>query len=186
MISAMPLLPTLLTLSRPGGIITIKGNVAALNTITHRESSLIGWQLSLFQEETSLRKGRTRGSESTASASLKQIQSRQPSLFQEEQVVPTDPDQPFLPSLQPGQQLSSLMDRLLDGGQTVLDRLHQAMLLFGRSQTSLLRPFLTETYMGTDPRFWRLANALSALYPSGTDEKRWIDGVLARKKGLGF
>ncbi|MBN1936228.1 MAG: hypothetical protein JW934_16285 [Anaerolineae bacterium] len=25
-----------------------------------------------------------------------------------------------------------------------------------------------------------------ALYPSQTDEKRWVDGVLARKKGLGF
>ena len=23
-------------------------------------------------------------------------------------------------------------------------------------------------------------------YPSHTDEKRWVDGVLARKKGLGF
>jgi len=31
-----------------------------------------------------------------------------------------------------------------------------------------------------------LAQALSALYPPGTDEKRWVDGVLARKKGLGF
>jgi len=31
-----------------------------------------------------------------------------------------------------------------------------------------------------------LAQALSALYPTHTDEKRWIDGVLARKKGLGF
>ena len=27
---------------------------------------------------------------------------------------------------------------------------------------------------------------ISALYPSSTDEKRWVDGVLARKKGLGF
>ena len=28
--------------------------------------------------------------------------------------------------------------------------------------------------------------SLSALYPAGTDEKRWVDGVLARKKGLGL
>jgi putative DNA methylase len=34
--------------------------------------------------------------------------------------------------------------------------------------------------------FWRLSQALSYLYPSGSEEKRWIDGVLARKKGLGF
>ena len=32
----------------------------------------------------------------------------------------------------------------------------------------------------------RMAQALSALYPVNTDEKRWVDGVLARKKGLGF
>jgi hypothetical protein len=40
--------------------------------------------------------------------------------------------------------------------------------------------------VGRDPRFWQLAQALSALYPPGTEEKRWVDGVLARKKGLGF
>lgn len=78
------------------------------------------------------------------------------------------------------------MERLVERGVTVLDRLHQAMLLFGRAQTSLLRPFLQETHMGNNLRFWRLAQALSALYPAGTDEKRWVDGVLARKKGLGF
>ena len=33
---------------------------------------------------------------------------------------------------------------------------------------------------------WKLAQALSALYPSSSDEKRWVDGVLARKKGLGL
>ena len=39
---------------------------------------------------------------------------------------------------------------------------------------------------GTDARFWKLAQSLSALYPPATDEKRWVDGVLARKKGLGL
>jgi len=34
--------------------------------------------------------------------------------------------------------------------------------------------------------FWKLAQAFSALYPAGTDEKRWVDSVLARKKGLGL
>ena len=34
--------------------------------------------------------------------------------------------------------------------------------------------------------FWRFAQSLSALYPAGTDESRWVGGVLARKKGLGF
>jgi hypothetical protein len=27
---------------------------------------------------------------------------------------------------------------------------------------------------------------VSALYPAACEEKRWVDGVLARKKGLGF
>jgi len=36
------------------------------------------------------------------------------------------------------------------------------------------------------PRFWRLAQALSALYPPSTEEKRWVNGVLGRKNGLGF
>jgi hypothetical protein len=31
-----------------------------------------------------------------------------------------------------------------------------------------------------------LAQALSALYPPGTEEKHGVDSVLGRKKGLGF
>jgi hypothetical protein len=33
---------------------------------------------------------------------------------------------------------------------------------------------------------WRLAQALSALHLSHTEEKCRVDGVLARKKGLGL
>jgi hypothetical protein len=40
--------------------------------------------------------------------------------------------------------------------------------------------------IGKDQRFWSLAQAFSALYAAASDEKRWVDGVLARKKGLGF
>ena len=71
-------------------------------------------------------------------------------------------------------------------GETVLDRLHQAMILFAASRTAALKRFLVDDGHGRDQRFWRLAQALSALYPANTDEKRWVDGVLARKKGLGF
>jgi len=71
-------------------------------------------------------------------------------------------------------------------GNTTLDRVHQSMILFAASRGEALRRFLTEDGAGRDPRFWKLANALSALYPQGTDEKRWVDGVLARKKGLGL
>ena len=60
------------------------------------------------------------------------------------------------------------------------------MLLFASGRSEALRRFLVEDGAGRDPRFWRLAQALSALYPSNTDEKRWVDGVLARKKSLGF
>ncbi|WNG48862.1 DUF1156 domain-containing protein [Archangium minus] len=71
-------------------------------------------------------------------------------------------------------------------GTTTLDRVHQAMLLFGAGRGEALKRFLVEEGVGKQPQFWKLAQSLSALYPSGTDEKRWVDGVLARKKGLGF
>jgi len=71
-------------------------------------------------------------------------------------------------------------------GQTVLDQLHQAMILFAAGRGEAMKRFLVEEGIGRDGRFWRLAQALSALYPKNSDEKRWVDGVLARKKGLGF
>jgi hypothetical protein len=173
-------------LSRPGGIITIRGNIATLNGISHRHSYLIGQQQTLFGDIETIRPSRRIGQGRTPSTTMKPVESRQMSLFDEEMIIPANPDQPFLPTLKPTQHLRPLMDRLLDSGVTILDRLHQAMLLFGRSLTALLGPFLDETHMGNNPRFWRLANALAALYPPGTEEKRWVDGVLARKKGLGY
>jgi adenine-specific DNA methylase len=71
-------------------------------------------------------------------------------------------------------------------GATVLDRIHQSMILFAAGRSEALKRFLVEDGAGRDQRFWRLAQALSALYPLATEEKRWVDGVLARKKGLGF
>jgi putative DNA methylase len=71
-------------------------------------------------------------------------------------------------------------------GNTVLDRVHQCMILFAAGRSDALKRFLVEDGAGRDARFWTLAQALSALYPASTDEKRWVDGVLARKKGLGF
>ena len=68
--------------------------------------------------------------------------------------------------------------------ETVLDRVHQSMLLFAKGQADALKRFLVDDGIGKEARFWKLAQALSALYPRGSDEKRWIDGVLARKKGL--
>jgi adenine-specific DNA methylase len=71
-------------------------------------------------------------------------------------------------------------------GKTALDRVHQAMLLFGTGRSEALKRFLVEEGAGRQASFWKLAQALSALYPPGCDEKRWVDGVLARKKSLGF
>ena len=71
-------------------------------------------------------------------------------------------------------------------GATVLDRVHQCMILFAAGRSEALRGFLVNEGVGRDERFWRLAQVLSFLYPKTSDEKRWIDGVLARKKGLGF
>lgn len=74
----------------------------------------------------------------------------------------------------------------IQAGSTVLDRLHQAMILFGAGRSEALRRFVVDEGVGQDDRFWRLGQALSALYPPKSEEKRWVDGVLARKKGLGF
>ena len=71
-------------------------------------------------------------------------------------------------------------------GSTVLDRVHQAMILFGAGRGEALRRFLVQEGIGKDDGFWKLAQALSALYPPEIEEKRWVDGVLARKRGLGF
>ena len=71
-------------------------------------------------------------------------------------------------------------------GTTMLDRLHQAMILFGAERGELLKRFLVEDGVGKDARFWKLAQSLAALYPPGTDERRWVEGVLTRKKGLGL
>jgi putative DNA methylase len=60
------------------------------------------------------------------------------------------------------------------------------MILFAAGRSEALKRLLVEEGIGRDSRFWTLAQALSALYPTGSDEKRWVDGVLARKKGLGF
>jgi putative DNA methylase len=71
-------------------------------------------------------------------------------------------------------------------GTTVLDRVHQAMILFAGNRGELLKRFLVEDGVGKDDRFWKLADNLNKLYPPGTEERRWVEGLLARKKGLGL
>jgi len=60
---------------------------------------------------------------------------------------------------------------------TTLDRVHAAMLLQRSGQTNALRALLNaEQERGPD--FLRLANALSALYPRESEEKRLLDAML--------
>ena len=53
-------------------------------------------------------------------------------------------------------------------------------------RSELLNRCLVEDGVSQDARFWKLADNLNKLYPPGTEERRWIEGVLARKKGLGL
>jgi putative DNA methylase len=72
-----------------------------------------------------------------------------------------------------------ISDQNLTGAReaTTLDRIHAAMLLQAGGRTNALRALLkAEQDRGAD--FLRLANALSALYPKGSEEKRLLDAML--------
>ncbi len=73
----------------------------------------------------------------------------------------------------------SLRSRRLDGEKeaTTLDRVHAAMLLQAGGQANALRA-LIKAEQDRGPDFLRLANALSALYPVGSEEKRLVDSML--------
>jgi putative DNA methylase len=72
-----------------------------------------------------------------------------------------------------------------DGGEeaetrrdaTTLDRVHAAMLFQASGASNALRALL-EAETGRGPDFLRLANALSALYPTASEEKRLLDAML--------
>jgi hypothetical protein len=62
-------------------------------------------------------------------------------------------------------------------GSTTLDRIHIAMLLQKSGKSNALRTMVkSEIERGAD--FLRLANALSALYPKESEEKRLLDAML--------
>jgi putative DNA methylase len=60
---------------------------------------------------------------------------------------------------------------------TTLDRVHIAMLLQASGRANALRALLRDEQM-RGPEFLRLANALSALYPKASEEKRLLDAML--------
>jgi putative DNA methylase len=62
-------------------------------------------------------------------------------------------------------------------GTTTLDRVHIAMLLQASGKSNALRTML-KAEQERSPDFLRLANALSALYPRDSEEKRLLDAML--------
>ncbi len=60
---------------------------------------------------------------------------------------------------------------------TTLDRVHAAMLLQASGRANALRALL-KAEQDRSPDFLRLANALSALYPKDSEEKRLVDAML--------
>ena len=60
---------------------------------------------------------------------------------------------------------------------TTLDRVHAAMLLQSNGRANALRALL-KAEQDRGPDFLRLANALSALYPRESEEKRLLDAML--------
>jgi hypothetical protein len=76
-----------------------------------------------------------------------------------------------------GERAGSAENRGVRREATTLDRIHAAMLLQASGEAATLRALLeAETRRGLG--FLRLANALSALYPKGSEEKRLIDAML--------
>ena len=83
----------------------------------------------------------------------------------------------------------SLGDKRAEIGRAVLDRVHQAMILFGAGRTEALKRFLVEEGVGRDERFWRLSQALLSLFRQidpNLLECRWLEGVLGKKKSFGL
>ncbi len=60
---------------------------------------------------------------------------------------------------------------------TTLDRVHAAMILQASGRANALRALL-KAEQDRSPDFLRLANALSALYPKDSEEKRLLDAML--------
>jgi putative DNA methylase len=127
-------------------------------------------------------------------ARLLSVEERVPYLFGKQDLVPKrklkkrDAQLTLFPSDVETDELvtSSPLGDLSAIGKTSLDRVHQSMLLFGNGQSEPLKRFLVEDGVGKDPQFKKLAQALVALYPAGSNEKRWAEGVMSRMKGLGL
>ncbi len=81
------------------------------------------------------------------------------------------------PRLHAGRIIADGRDEIGSRVATVLDRVHAAMLLQAGGHASALRTSI-KAEQERGPDFLRLANALSALYPRGSAEKRLLDAML--------
>ncbi|HQO21019.1 MAG TPA: DUF1156 domain-containing protein [Acidobacteriota bacterium] len=100
--------------------------------------------------------------------------SLQRSLFKEEE----GPEPTKIRTRKAGRKSAGVsIDSTREIGYTTLDRVHMAMLFQGSGQTTALRELIkAEQERGED--FLRLSNALSALYPKNSEEKRLVDAML--------
>lgn len=146
-------------LDKSPSIVEVKGDTARLLPLVERTPFLFGKDLA------------------DGSVAVRPRRTKQQKLFAELESVE---------AAQAGSGLGSGLTSRPKSGQTVLDRVHQSMILFAVNRGEALKQFLVDDGVGRDARFWKLAQSLSALYPGACEEKRWVDGLLARKKGLGF
>ncbi|HAU37800.1 MAG TPA: hypothetical protein DCX07_08800 [Phycisphaerales bacterium] len=100
----------------------------------------------------------------------------QPLLFQEMQNAQPVKAKPRGRGKKPIMEASDL-DMQTQKQATTLDRVHAAMLLQAGGQSNALRS-LIQGEQQRGPDFLRLANALSALYPRDSEEKRLLDAML--------
>ncbi len=165
-------------------VVEVKGQTARLRSVSEREAFLFA------RSSPAMPTGRSARSAEPAASVPKRGKSKRPAAGQQAFAV----DDEGRLSAQPASGRTDRLDVAPEAeipadwttAQTVLDRVHQAMLLFAKGRSDALKRFLVDDGIGKEARFWKLAQSLSALYPPGTDEKRWVDGVLTRKKGLGF
>jgi putative DNA methylase len=143
-----------------GRIIDIKKGVVRLIPVTERADQLFGE----VGTETVARAIERSGGQDT-----------QYTLFPDQERVPD----PALKARKPGKgrRSQTLAAASAPRDATTLDRVHAAMLLQAGGQATALRAVLeAETQRSRD--FLRLANALSALYPRESEEKRLLDAML--------
>lgn len=158
-----------IVLEKSESIVEIKGEIARLRPVSERTKHLFGSEAK--------EAGLAAATAAASKAKKKALKDAAP-LFQSEEEIK---EEIIKAEVESAGKLAANK-----AGATVLDRVHQSMLLFAAGRGEALKRFLVEDGVGKDGRFWKLAQSLSALYPTGADEKRWVDGVLARKKGLGF